>query len=384
MSATLWNAAIERMLVRIQDTARRVREGFPHWAHPDTGEWVTTPDGDWTGGYWLGMLWLAHRATGDARYQGWAEPLLERLRSRIEGETVFKAFPFYYGASLGSILAGHATAKELALRCAGSLAKLCDPKLRLIPLGRQAEEGSHVGTAETSIDSLQAAPFLFWAANQDGDRTLRDVGWNHADRVIALHLRADGSFIQSSSLDPRSGEVVRHYTHKGVSDTSTWGRAQAWGVLFSAMSYIVGPGEPGWLAAAMRGADWWIAHVPADRVAFWDFDDPAIPNTERDTAATAIAAAALLKLAAIAPTESGRARYREWAETTVEALVTRYLTPTSPGDRRIPGILTESCFNKRPDARPQDAVSRCEFIVADYYLLESLLALAGKLDPTLV
>jgi unsaturated chondroitin disaccharide hydrolase len=119
-------------------------------------------------------------------------------------------------------------------------------------------------------------------------------------------------------------------------------------------------------------------------VAFWDFDDPAIPNTERDTAATAIAAAALLKLAAIAPTESGRARYRECAEATVEALVTRYLTPTSPGDRRIPGILTESCFNKRPDARPQDAASRCEFIVADYYLLESLLALAGKLDPTLV
>ena len=61
-----------------------------------------------------------------------------------------------------------------------------------------------------------------------------------------------------------------------------------------------------------------------------------------------------------------------------------YLTPTSPADKRAPGILTESCFNKRPDARPHDAANRCEFIVADYYLLECLLVLAGELDPTAV
>jgi unsaturated chondroitin disaccharide hydrolase len=36
-----------------------------------------------------------------------------------------------------------------------------------------------------------------------------------------------------------------------------------------------------------------------DHVAFWDFDDPASFNATRDTAATAIVAAALLKLAAL-------------------------------------------------------------------------------------
>jgi len=54
------------------------------------------------------------------------------------------------------------------------------------------------------------------------------------------------------------------------------------------------------------------------------------------------------------------------------------------GRESRPGILTESCFNKRPDARPHDAANRYEFIVADYYLLESLLVLAGELDPTAV
>ncbi len=161
MSTDRWGGAIERVLARIQDTARRVRDGFPHWADPETGEWVTTPDGDWTGGYWIGMLWLAHRATGDSRYRAWAESLVEKLRPRAGAETVFKGFPFYYGCSLGSILAGHAGAKEVAILCARSLVTFYDRNLQLIPLGRQAEEGSHVGTSETSIDSLQAAPFLF-------------------------------------------------------------------------------------------------------------------------------------------------------------------------------------------------------------------------------
>ncbi len=381
MTAGAWSAAIDRMLGRIQDTAARLKDRFPHWADPDTGQWTTTPDGDWTGGYWIGMLWLAAATTGDPRYRAWAAPLAERLRAKIDAETVFKSFPVYYGAALGAILHDAPQPRETALSTAQSLARLYAPALRLVPLGAQAEEGAHVGNTETSIDSLQAAPFLFWAAGVTGEQTLREVAINHAETVIGLHLRPDGSFIQSSSLDAATGRLVRHYTHKGVSDTSTWGRAQAWGMLFSTQSYLADRQREAWIGAAVRGADWWLAHAPADRVAFWDFDDPAIPNTERDTAATAIALAALLKLSRLAPTDAGRVRYREAAEATARTLVERYLTPTHPGDRRAPGMLTEACFNKRTDARPQDRVNRCEFIVGSYYLFESLLGLAGRIDP---
>jgi unsaturated chondroitin disaccharide hydrolase len=381
MTAGPWSGAIDRMLARIQDTQARVKDSFPHWADPDTGQWTTTPDGDWTGGYWIGMLWLAAATTGDARYRSWAAPLAERFRAKIDAETVFKSFPVYYGAALGAILHDAAGPREIALSTARSLARLYAPALRLVPLGAQAEEGARIGSTETSIDSLQAAPFLFWAAGVTGDGTLREVAANHAETVIHLHLRPDGSFIQSSSLDAATGRLVRHYTHKGVSDTSTWGRAQAWGMLFSTQSYLADRQREAWIGAAVRGADWWLGHVPADGVAFWDFDDPAIPNTERDTAATAIATAALLKLSRLAPTDAGRVRYREAAEATARALVNWYLTPTHPGDGRVPGMLTEACFNKRTDARPHDRVNRCEFIVGSYYLFESLLGLAGRIDP---
>jgi unsaturated chondroitin disaccharide hydrolase len=155
-------------------------------------------------------------------------------------------------------------------------------------------------------------------------------------------------------------------------------------MLFATQSWLADRTRDAWIGAAVRGADWWLAHAPADRVAFWDFDDPAIPRTERDTAATAIALAALLRLARVAPGEAGRARYREAAEATGRALVERYLTPTHAGDRRVPGMLTEACFNKRTDARPHDRANRCEFIVGSYYFFESLLALAGRIDPLAV
>jgi unsaturated chondroitin disaccharide hydrolase len=375
----MWSEAIGRIIARMEDTRRRVGAQYPHWADPETGNWTTTVDGDWTGGQWVGMHWLAAKHTGKQIYRTQAAAFAQGMKGRIAVDTVFKSFPFYYGGALGSIPIR--TRARTTLAAARSLMSMSNPALKLIPLGSQAEEGGHVGNIETSIDSLQAAPFLFWAALASGDNKMREVAHHHAATIIPLHQRSDNSFIQSSTLD-EAGKLVRHYTHKGYSATSAWGRAQAWGVLFSTMSYLAAPEEISWLQAAERGADWWIAHVPNNHVAFWDFDDPAIPDTERDTAATAVAASALLKLSQATKNTAARAKYRAAAEATIRALVTGYLTPTSPQDKRIPGILTENCFNKRADARPQDAANKCEFIVADYYLLECLMVLAGELDAT--
>jgi unsaturated chondroitin disaccharide hydrolase len=68
--------------------------------------------------------------------------------------------------------------------------------------------------------------------------------------------------------------------------------------------------------------------------AFWDFGDPGIPNVERDTSATAIAAASLLKLAELVQDDGLKSRYRDTARETVRALVADYLTPTGPDDSR--------------------------------------------------
>ena len=384
MAKAQWREAADDMLHRAEHTATSLEAGFPHWADSASGKWTTTADGDWTGGALPGMLWLGHRMTGDERLRALARDWCLRLRPRAKLETAFKGFGFYYGAALGEILADDSVAAKLALEAAESLRDQFDTCLGLIPLGKDAEEAGEVGKAFSSIDSLQAVPLLFWAARLTGEDSYAECASGHATRVLDVHCRSDGSIIQSSELDSGSGAVTRHFTHKGVSNTSVWARAQAWGMLYAAMAYASRPKETGWLAHAMAAADWWLSRVPETMVAFWDFDDPAIPNTECDTAATAIVCAALLKLAALAPQPHQRVRYHDAATRTAGALVSGYLTPTRADDKRPRGMLTGGCFNKRADSRLSDCATNAELVFGSYFLFESLQVLTGQVEAAAI
>ena len=98
----MWTEAIGRMQKRMEDTRRRVGSAYPHWADPETGAWTTTSDGDWTGGFWAGIHWLAAKHTGEDKYREQAAALAQGLKSRIAVDTAFKSFPLYFGAALGA------------------------------------------------------------------------------------------------------------------------------------------------------------------------------------------------------------------------------------------------------------------------------------------
>jgi len=367
MADAPWLEAIVRIRTRIDYTAREVRDGYPHFADPVTGKWSTTPGGDWTGGYWNGMLWLTAHETSDSRYIELAERWAERLRPRLASQTAAKGLLFYYGAAIGAILCASPLARELAIEGARSLAAMYNPRARLIPIGAEFEEVHSVGDTESEVDIVQIIALLTWASQATGDANLRTIGINHARRHIELCLRDDGSVCQSASIDATTGEVTRRYTHKGITDDSTWARAQAWGILGWTLA-AQWSGDSAFLEPAERAAQWWIRHLPADHVAFWDFDDPAIPDTNRDTSATAIAAAAMLKLAALSQSGTDRDSFRYAAEASIHALVTNYLGPE--------GGLWHGCYNQRINL----AVNN-ELIWGSYYLYEALHVLAGKLEP---
>jgi unsaturated chondroitin disaccharide hydrolase len=369
MTDTLWRAGFERMLARVQATAASVTEGFPHYADPVTGTWTTSPSGDWTGGFWCGMCWLAAQATGDKRYRELALRWAERLEPRAQSDTVFRGFLFYYGALLGAVLMDDARSRAIALAGARGWAASYNARAGCFPLGTEAEEASDVGHGEANIDTVQGAALLVWAAHEVGEPAWREMALSHARRHVEFCIRLDGSVCQSASFDPATGRMLRRYTHKGITDQSTWARAQAWAIVDYTLMHQW-TGDRDFLEVATRTADWWLAHVPADRVAFWDFDDPAIPNTLRDTSATAIVAASLLKLGALLPDARGRA-YRQAGEATARALVEGYL------DSR--GILSHGCYNRRIGLATQN-----ELIWGSYYLFEALALLTGALEPALI
>jgi unsaturated chondroitin disaccharide hydrolase len=362
-----WMDALGHMRARVATTATSVRGGFPHFADPATGSWTTSPAGDWTGGFWNGMLWLAARYGGDPRSRGWAAEWTERLRPRAASDTVFRGFLFYYGAALGWLLCRDTAAREIALAGAHGLAGSYNPRAQALPLGAEAEEASDVGSGEANVDTVQASALLLWAHRETGDATLREIALRHATRHIEFCLRDDGSVCQSASFDPATGAMRRRYTHKGITDDSTWARAQAWGILGWTLTHAWS-GETRFRDAAERAADWWLAHAPADHVAFWDFDDPKIPDTFRDTSATSIVTAALLALAPRASTPVRARAYRDAAEATAAALVERHLRPD--------GFLADGCYSPRIGL-----ATRHELVWGSYYLFEALHALAGLHDP---
>jgi len=47
----LWDNALARMQQRVTDTAEKELDAFPQVSNPETGEWATVADGDWTGGF---------------------------------------------------------------------------------------------------------------------------------------------------------------------------------------------------------------------------------------------------------------------------------------------------------------------------------------------
>lgn len=371
----IWEDARARMLQRVEETGRSIQRGFPHYADAETGEWTTSENGDWTGSFWTGQLWLAYHTTGDERYRAWAERWCEALEARITSDTIFRSFLFYYGAALGHILEGHERAKAMALRGARAFSESFNERAGVFALGAGAEEFTDVGQSETNVDAVGAiSALLAWTSEQTGDPAYRNKARQHAQRLIEGCVRSDGSVCQSVSVGPDTGEILRRYTHKGYAENSTWARAQAWGMIGYALCAQTIPEEDAFRATAVRLADWWLEHVPEDRVAFWDFDHPDIPDAERDTSATAIATAALLKLSELVEADEAKQRYRDAAEKSARALVGEYLTPTSAHDPRPRGILTQGCYNRRIGL-----ATRHELIWGDYHLFEALQVLSGEI-----
>lgn len=360
--------ALALLSARAVATAREVTDGFPHFADND-GDWTLSPDGDWTGGFFVAQLWLAARRGDDEAVDELAQAWALRLAPRVQSRTIFRGFLFWYGVAIGVADGDDAHLADLAVAAARALADDANPSARLIPLGPEAEEAHAVGEGETNIDGVPGTVLLLdWAARRTGDESLRQLALDHAAGHREFCVRDDGGVIQSATFDPATGQLTRRYTHKGLADDSIWARAQAWGLLGMTHAAILDPGE--FLDTACHLARWWISRLPDDAICRWDFDDddPAAPI---DTSATAIGSAALLKLAELDAT--GAETYRKVAHRSVDALVRTAVAPLTAG--KAAGMLRHGLYNRRIDLATDH-----ELVWGTYYLTEALSSMTGRIS----
>jgi hypothetical protein len=119
------------------------------------------------------------------------------------------------------------------------------------------------------------------------------------------------------------------------------------------------------LQTAERAADYFIGHLPADYVPYWDFMAPGIPNEPRDVSAAAITASALCELSEYAVKKTQQSTYREAAGRILRSLCyAPYLAE---------GTKSHAVLNHAVGSKPANSEVDVSIIYADYYFVEAML-----------
>jgi unsaturated chondroitin disaccharide hydrolase len=232
---------------------------------------------------------------------------------------------------------------------------------------------SFVAPESLFIDIMMNVPIIFYAANETGDKELLRVATSHCRTTRDTIVRANGSTAHEGMFDLETGKFLRQTTHQGLRDDSAWARGLGWSLYgYSKVYGLTGSDE--FLQVAERNAQYWLDHLPADKVPYWDFDadltQPPPWGAQRETSAGAIAANGLLDLAKQTKSPELATRYRETALAMLDALCEpEYLAIKTPGWE---GILKHGVYHTVKNLGVDESVMWGEF-----FFVEALTKVVG-------
>ncbi|MGE0869945.1 MAG: glucuronyl hydrolase [Kofleriaceae bacterium] len=355
-----------------QDQLRAMVMTLPTDAHPtatdDDGDWLTEDSPDWRSGFYTGSLWIMYEATNDAFWKTAAEAQQEDLEKektdQEKNDTGFKVLSSFGRAFQ---LTNNDDYRQVVVTAANTYALGWDEDVGAVNTFHLDDfNGEPFGTI---IDHVMNLEIMTWAASHGGSASLRAKAISHARRSLADHVRPDGSTYHVVVYDDDDGDVTWRGTRQGADDETTWSRGQAWAVYGFTMMYRETQ-EADFLDGARKTADWYIAHLPADFVPYWDFDRP---NEERDSSAAAIAASGLLELAHLETDTANAVRYRDAAFATLASLASSaYLAQ---------GTSSQATLLHAVTSKPGDNEVDVSLIYGDYYFHEALLRLRAWYGP---
>ncbi len=320
---------------------------------------------DWTSGFIPGSMWYLAEATGSDKWRQAAIAYTEATApAKFDKSQHDLGFMLYCGYGNGLRLTGNAAYRDALLAGATTLVTRFNPNVAAL----QSWDlwANSTWKFPVIIDNMMNLELLMWAARTAGEPYYRQIAITHADTTLKHHFRPDGSSYHLVDYDPATGAVRSRVTVQGHADASAWARGQAWGLYGYTMMYRE-TRNPAYLEQAKKIAGFMLGHarLPADKVPYWDFDDPAIPNAPRDTAAASIASSALIELSGFVEGAATRL-YLSAAEQQLRALASpAYLAKVGENG----GFLLMHATGHKPAGKEIDVPLN----YADYYFLEALL-----------
>ncbi len=288
------NSLRDRALELGIDKCLRDAERLPSFPHvTKDGDWLLSEHARWTGGFFVGMQWLAGVLRDDPAILSTARSWAVRLAPRASDRSTHDmGFIFEPSCVRGHNIRADDQLRSMAITAAGSLASRYVSKGRYIPAWDPSEGSEYLALA--IVDTVMNLPILCWAARESDDDRLQEVAVQTVETIREQHIRPDGAAYHVVDHDPETGEVTRRGTHQGAHDESCWTRGQAWTLYgFTRMATILESEQL--MATARETADYFVAQLGDRAVPPWDFDRND-PNEPIDSSAGAIAASGLLEL----------------------------------------------------------------------------------------
>ncbi|RZJ56063.1 MAG: glucuronyl hydrolase [Flavobacterium sp.] len=319
------------------------------------------PSRDWTSGFFAGNLWQLYRLTGNPDYKKQAEkwtPFSKKESVNRGSHDV--GFKVYCAFGEGLKVEKNADYEKTIIKGAETLCTRFNEKVGAI---RSWDFNKEIWDYPVIIDNMMNLELLFEASKLSGNPKYKDVAIKHANTTLKNQFREDNSCYHVIDYDPNTGAVRKKTTLQGYNDDSVWARGQAWAVYGFTMSYRYTKDEA-YKKQAEATARFFMENknLPEDGIPYWDFKDPAIPNSARDVSAATVMASALYELYGYTKNKS----YLAFADKIITTLHSdKYIL-----DKNInaPFILDHSTGNWPKHDEIDEPI-----VYADYYFLEALL-----------
>jgi unsaturated chondroitin disaccharide hydrolase len=327
------------------------------------GNLVTAKSSWWTSGFFPGCLWYLYEYSKDGKIKEYAEMMTARIeKEKNNTGTHDLGFMLYCSFGNGLRVTENKNYNEVLLTGAKSLSTRFRPKIGCI----QSWNSRKGWQCPVIIDNMMNLEFLMWAFKSSGDSSYYKICVSHSDTTMKNHFRPDYSSYHVVSYDTITGRVEKKQTSQGAADESAWARGQSWGlygytVMFRETKLVR------YLNQAIHIADFMIdnPNMPQDKIPYWDFNAPGIPNAKRDVSAGAVMASALIELSGYVQPELGK-KYLGIAETQLRSLASpAYLAKTGKNGNFILMHSVGSIPGKSEVDVP--------LTYADYYFIEALL-----------
>lgn len=329
---------------------------------------------EWTTGFCTGEYWLAWELTGDDAFKQAAlvqvDSFLDRIEKRIDVDHHDMGFLYSPSCVAAYKLTGSETGKKAALLAADNLIARFQEK------GQFLQAWGELGAKDNYrliIDCLLNLPLLYWATEVTGDEKYRDIALRHTKTSLANLVRDDNSTYHTYFFDTETGAPVRGATQQGYRDGSAWARGQAWGVYGTALSYRYTK-DPKAMDLFCRVTDFFIDHLPADNVPYWDLDFTDGSGEPKDSSAASAAVCGILEMCKYLPADKA-AHYMEAAG----RMMTSLISPEyAVQDRSVSnGLLLHGVYAKNSPYNPipeDRGVDECN-TWGDYFYMEALVRL---------